>query len=319
MAVPTNLVFSATDVRLKGLDYVGLDRDRVKKWKVEEQNNDFKAHFGSSPSVIAEIWYDILDSNEELNEDIRLTNGDMSENGFRMFMIAYFFLWTKPRNARVMRSRFDLPLKDLQGRKLWQWIYRIAALRSKKIVWEESILGSDATSMYVLSVDGTDFRTWEPAKSHPRYNQDRQMSSHKFEHAAWKYEIGISVWHSKIVWLNGPFKGSKHDLSIFRENGLKDRLLTMAGKLCIADRGYQSSESDEIGLIVVPSEEDPPDLHKFKTRVRLRHEQLNGWMSQFKILSETFTYSKEKHKASVEAVAVIIQYQMDNGSPLYHP
>jgi hypothetical protein len=65
MTVPAHLVFSETDVRLKGLEYVGLDRDRVKKWKVSEQNDDFLAHFGSPPTVIAEIWYDILDSNDD--------------------------------------------------------------------------------------------------------------------------------------------------------------------------------------------------------------------------------------------------------------
>ena len=114
-------------------------------------------------------------------------------------------------------------------------------------------------------------------------------------------------------WISGPHPGGKHDLAIFRE-GLKDKI--RPGKLVIADRGYKTSMADE-KMLSTPEELDSPALNNFKSRARLRHETFNGRLKKFQCLSETFRHGPAKHKLAFEAVCVIAQYQMDNGSQIF--
>jgi hypothetical protein len=93
---------------------------------------------------------------------------------------------------------------------------------------------------FICSVDGTDFRIWEP--KHPTLPQDRSHMSHKFKHGAVKYEIAVCNYYSQVCWVSGPERGGKHDLTIFRE-GLKEKIAD--GKRLNVDRGYRSSRPDE--------------------------------------------------------------------------
>lgn len=74
---------------------------------------------------------------------------------------------------------------------------------------------------------------------------------------------------------------------------------------------------DEEGMFAPPSSLDPEELKVFKSRVRCRHESFNGRMKFFSILSETFRGAMEQHGDAFTAIAVIVQYQMDNCSPIY--
>lgn len=67
--------------------------------------------------------------------------------------------------------------------------------------------------------------------------------SHKFKHGAVKYEIAMSLLEPQCAWINGPFDGGMHDLTIFREKGLKEKLKRW--KMAIVDRGYTSDEKEE--------------------------------------------------------------------------
>lgn len=193
-----------------------------------------------------------------------------------------------------------------------KWIAKIAAQRARKIVWDDS-LSKASTQVFCVSVDGKDFKCWEP--KHDTLPVDPQMKSSKFRKSGWKYEIALSVWDAKCVWLSGPHKASKHDMTIFRE-GLKAKIAP--GKLVSADLGYRTSQPDEVGMMSFPNSMDTDALKEFKSRIRCRHETFNGRLTFFKILQDTFRHSKDKHKLAVEAVAVTVQYQMDNGSPIYH-
>eukprot|EP00978_Attheya_sp_CCMP212_P001008 scaffold2078_cov41-Attheya_sp.AAC.2 len=84
------------------------------------------------------------------------------------------------------------------------------------------------------------------------------------------------------------------------------------GKLAVVARGYQSSEVDE-QMLSLPSHLDPKALFNFKSRARLWHETLNGRIAAFKSMSDTFKHGNEKMKLAFEAVAVTVQYAMDNG------
>jgi hypothetical protein len=56
-------------------------------------------------------------------------------------------------------------------------------------------------------------------------------------------------------------------------------------------------------------------------RARARHESFNKRIKQFKVLSECFRHAKganfKKHKIVFETICVIVQYEMENGHPLF--
>ena len=122
---------------------------------------------------------------------------------------------------------------------MWDMIGKIAALKAMKIVWTED-LDNKSTAVYALGVDGTDYRVWEV--KHPLFNIDSKQMSKKFNHGALKYEVGLPVFEPRCVWINGPFRGGEHDITIFR-SALKAKIKPW--KKCIADSGYESSQQDE--------------------------------------------------------------------------
>jgi hypothetical protein len=55
-------------------------------------------------------------------------------------------------------------------------------------------------------------------------------------------------------------------------------------------------------------------LNNFKSRAQLRQETFDGRLKFFGSLKDTFWHGYDNHKFVFEAIAVIVQYQMDNGS-----
>jgi hypothetical protein len=227
--------------------------------------------------------------------------------------MAIYFLWNYPKNSEVLASRFHTSERNSRGEPLWHWIKKIQALKGRKIVWDSSIDDPQNGVIFCLSVDGVDFKINE--KQNPERNVDRKFYSKKFNHCAAKYEIAMSVFRSKVVWISGPHPGGKHDITIFRE-GLKKKI--PQGKKIIADKGYSTSQADEDGLFAIPSHLDNKELKRFKSRVRMRHETFNARLKHFESLSTgKFRHGFEMHKIVFESVCVIVQYQMDKGSPLF--
>jgi hypothetical protein len=166
--------------------------------------------------------------------------------------------------------------------------------------------------VFLLTVDGVHCQIHEPR--HPTLSKDRSYYSHKFHRAALNYELGISVYDNALVWLNGPTKASKHDLGIFKSpNGLKATI--PEGKMAIADRGYRGKELTAV--LSTPNSCDPAEVRKMKSRARARHESFNAKIKNFGVLAGCFRHTLNDHKIVFEAVCVICQYQMENGSPLF--
>jgi hypothetical protein len=298
------VLFSARDVLQKGLKLAQVDAHRKSaKWQLQQ----FHAHYGSDPIDLANIWYDLTMTDIA---KAKLSAKEKSENGFRMFMISNFFLWTYPKSSKITASRFKIYEGYCRGETLWKWVGKIAALKEKKIVWDARLDSVDS-EVFIVTVDGTDFRMWE--KKHNLLPMDKGYCSHKYRHCAVKYEIAVSIFKSKCVWISGPHRGGKHDITIFRE-GLKDKI--KQGKKLPVDRGYKSSKLDE-GMLSPPCALDSKELNNFKSRARLRQETFNGRLKFFDALGQTFRHGIDKHKLVLEAVCVIVQYQMDNGRPLF--
>lgn len=294
----------------RGLAFAGYSQQEQERMTHSNLVKEFRSHFGSSPLDISLIWYDIQMTvhGEPLN------NAERGCKGFKMFMVAMFFLWCHPKNASLTASRFKIGKRYLHSNVFWKWIYKISALKEQKIVWDERFNAEDY-KIFILSIDGVDFDIWE--KPTERYNMDRGLCSFKSAHGALRYLIGLSIWDSSCVFVHGPVKpGEVNDLDHWRL-ALKDRMVQLPGKLTVADKGYQTSEPDEVGLFSIPNPRDPAELHEFKVRVRQRHETFNGRMKKFKILQDTFRFPLAKHKHVFQSVCVIVQYQMESGSPLF--
>jgi hypothetical protein len=64
----------------------------------------------------------------------------------------------------------------------------------------------------LLSVDGTDCRIPQQGSA----QKDNPFSSHKFGgKCGLCYKLGVDIVESNLVWINGPFPGSYHDITIF--------------------------------------------------------------------------------------------------------
>jgi hypothetical protein len=250
----------------------------------EAWTHDFHTHFGSKPLDLADIWYDLTVTTIP---GAALTIEEKSEKGLKRFFIAHYFLWTYPKNAKILASRYKVCKEYARGQKLGDWVAKIAALHANKIGW--------------LPVDDTDFRMWEG--KHPTLPIDRSQCSHKFKHGAVKYEIAISTYSSKICWISGPHAGGKHDLIIFRE-GLKQKIAP--GKKVHTDRGYNSNFADG-SMLSMPNNLDSKGLQNFKSRSRLHLETLNGRLKKYECLNQTFRHGKEKQSLAFKAVIVTIQ------------
>ena len=162
--------------------------------------------------------------------------------------------------------------------------------------------------IFILSVDGVHCRVNEP-----RGQPSTGWFSHKSNGPGLVYELAIALNESKLVWMKGPFKpGENSDLQIFRkEDGLK--AMIPVGKKAIGDRGYRGEQ----GKVSIRNPHDSAEVKAFKKRARARHETFNGRIKNFKVLEERFRHGVDKHQSVFEAVCVILQYEMENGHPLF--
>jgi hypothetical protein len=304
-------VVTADKLTSMGLEFMNMDTEIQERRSFESNFRSFKKFYGSPPSVLACQWYDMCNTDEE---DFKLEENEMGEKGLRGLLLAHHFLWSYPKNADLLGSRFRICPKYASGEYLRRWVRRVAALKAKKIVWPENFSEPDS-EVFIISVDTADFKTWEV--QHQSFPVDRSYCSRKHKHAGLKYEIGVSVFHDQIVWATGPFKPTKSDITIWREgeNGEALKTKTPAGKFNITDLGYRTQKGKrEMAMIAHPITKDQLELKKFKSLARCRHEGVNGRMKKFKSMFDEFTHGKELHKLCFYAILVTIQYQFDVGN-----
>jgi hypothetical protein len=194
-------------------------------------------------------------------------------------------------------------------KRVWRYIKAIQAMKEKKIEWIFNNNGHQ--EFFILSVDGVHCRIHEP-----RTQPSSGWYSKKFNKADLVYEIGVAIYTSKIVWVNGPFPAGQNDMKVFRKPG---GLMSRIPDNCkaIGDEGYRGEPSK----VSTKNEFNSDKVKRFENRVRARHETVNSRLKAFGVLNQVFRSKgdgrMEKHKSAFEACCVIVQYEMDNGSPLF--
>ena len=277
----------------------------------EAREKRLRKHFGQDALTLATQWFDLCHRDEDL-KDIKLTEKEKKQ-GLKMFAAAHYFLWHYPRNAVVLGDIFDMCEKYASGEHLWIWIRRIAKLEERVIFFPDDLKLVDSEIM-ALSIDGVDKKTWE--RKHETLPYDRKNCTHKHNHGGLKYQITLCAQRKQCVNIYGPVRGGMGDKDMLERSGVLD--LLRLGKLACCDRGYIAKKF--MKKVSWPNPHDSKETSNFKSHIRLRHETFNGRMSYYAAMNETWEHSIEQHGWAFRAIAVTIQYSLNNGaSTLFQP
>ena len=274
-------------VLIQGLSPVGFDTSR----NVSEELKDrrFRAHFGMGAVAVARL-FDDLNSAEEC----------------KLSKLFAALNWLKLYDPEpVLAARWKLSEETVRV-QIRDCVKRICALEESKIKW-----GPFGDEHFIVSVDGTHCPILEV-----RTNPSSKWYSHKFNGPGLCYELAIAIHTNNVVWLNGPFPASTHDITIFRSE-LNPPLGLMAkipyGKRAIGDSGYKG-EPDKISIA---REDDEPEVKKYKGRVKSRQENFNGRLKNFRILSIPFRHGHNNHRNAFVACCIGMQFEIENGKGLF--
>ena len=278
-----------------GLSLAGFPEERQKVTQTKNLER-FRAFYGIGPDAMSSLFNDLVENNPSRAIEKRSL--------FMTLNWAYLYD-TEP----VLAGRWKL-YEDTIRSKVKDYSESILKLRSKKIKWEG--FGKEE---FIVSVDGTHCRIMEP-----RTDPGSKWYSHKFNAAAVAYELAISIRSSRLVSIRGPFPASTHDITIFRggkKKAVKDPdalwFKIPPGKKAIGDSGYQG----EPEKIAISRDVDSIDLKKFKARVKSRHETFNSRLKSFRCLELPFRHGFAAHERAFSMVCVAIQYNKENGRPLF--
>lgn len=274
--------------------------------KQKQQAVDFRKFYGIELKSFCDVFHAI----QTLAGPLRINDA----NPYHLLMTLEWL--------RTYKNEFELKTiyyvsESTVSKQLWIYTRAIQALKEQKIKWLWGDDGQPEEEIFVVSVDGVHCTISEPRKM-----PSSKWFSHKTHGPAVGYEIAISLQRNQVVHVSGPFPAGVPDITIFRsEGGLKSKL--PEGKYATADRGYRGEPQ-----LRIPNVRDAPLVKEFKKRSQARHETFNARLKSFKILSTRFRHRHshrgnnsdtchDNHKAVFEAVCVLIQYDMENGHPLF--
>ena len=287
-------------ILLYGLMTAGLSEQRVQRLCMKTKDRLFHDNFGVGPKAIAAAYTDLVTTTLP---EARVDDPDM-----HWFLVLVYWLKVYLADGQ-MYSKFGSD-KDLMRTNIKFYVDKLAALKGIKIVWNDL---TKLPEIFALSVDGVHFM-----RNEPRTDPSVKHFSQKSNGAGLAYEIGLLIWRNQIAWIDGPFEpGELQDKTKYEEPGGLQSLIPY-GKLVIADRGYrgESTESGQYRTLSIRNTCDTEEVKQFKRRCRARHENVNARFKNFKILESRFRHG-DRHQACLMACAVLVQYDMENGSPLF--
>ena len=130
----------------------------------------------------------------------------------------------------------------------------------------------------VMTVDGVHFRIHEV-----RLEPNANWYSFKHRGPGLTYELGVAIWEDKIIWINGPFRASTNDISMFTtESGLQETI--PEGKKALGDGIYNSAKLQ--GKVATKDHMDTAVVKDFKNRAVACHENMNFRIKVFRRMGE---------------------------------
>ena len=155
-----------------------------------------------------------------------------------------------------------------------------------------------------MTVDGTDFRIAE---------HGRAFYSHKFKKSGLRYEVGVSIIHGDIVWINGPFEcGKWPDIKIMRSSLCSE---LDQNERVEADDGYIGEAPRRVKC--PKSFTNKKDNEMMQSRARNRQETVNARFKKWQILRQIYGHDIVKHGDVFATIAIITQLSINRGEKLF--
>jgi len=303
-------IFTSDQVLVHGLQLVGFDETRQARVKKETNIEDFKAHYGVHPFVIATIWEELQTTTVQ-EARIYPTLSWVINGMVTMKNFLHMFHFLKRYQTESEQKGVTGYCQTTLQRWTWFFVKKLRALEAIKIVWPQDHEWGETT--FIISVDGVNFRFHE--EKHPTLSKNPDIIDHKSNSPGLSYELALDVWKSRLVWAKRKPKTKDNNRKFFvRIGGLQSKI--PAGKKAITDQDYRGKEGDD--KVATPNSFDHPLLKEFKACTPMRQESFNQRIEWFGALTAGhFVHSKDQHEDIFFAVCVICCYEMELVSPLF--
>jgi hypothetical protein len=170
---------------------------------------------------------------------------------------------------------------------------------------------------FPFSTDGVHASTYKR-----RMNPSAKWYSHKKNGPGVGYAFTLFTEVDRCVHISGWHHPSTHDLTTFFRGGngpIANQDHTdlyfslLAGTKAIADSAYAGEPSNKV---MVARTGHTPELVDFIRRVKARQESYHLRLESFRAFKDVFHHKLDRHLLVVRAIAILVQYDMENDHPL---
>ena len=179
------------DVLYAGLSWVKYDKQTLESSSYRRNEARFISIYGVGPHTV--------------EATLRALKGKYPPMCFRDAMMALHWLKCYP-TFQSMEPTWSR-CREYIGPKVKEYVEKIASLKNLKIKFGEF----EDDQVIIFTVDGVNFITEEF-----RMDPHGKWFDHKSKSSGLKYEFAVSLRKPAIIWINGPFPASKHNLTVFR-------------------------------------------------------------------------------------------------------
>lgn len=270
----------------------------------------FRAHYGVGPLAIIAA---IVDMRRKFKEEVEVKHLMMTLCWLKLYETENVMAgrWGHCEQfCRETVKRYASKLQRLKGLKI-----RLVGIPADRTYWG---------SVDCLHAIMNEFRTDPGSKWY----------SHKHNGAGVSYEVVVDICESRVLWTAGPKPASTHDVTFFRggkeESSKKKKneaswdknalyFQIPKGKKLIGDSGYEG-EPDKVSTSIAEHE---GEVKEFFARAKSRQETVNTRLKFFEVIGGRFRHGKgakdklKLHQMCFDAVSVLVQYDMENGHPLF--
>ena len=297
---------SSNEIFAFGLSHVGFGEER-QKCEVGLSMKRFRAHFGVSPKAIKAL--------------VALLKHYYPSDQVSLLVLCMAICWLKLyETEHVMAGRWDYGEKHCRE-QVRLYVQQIGKLKPKLINFDNL-----SQKCKFAPVDNMHRMMWEF-----RCDPDSKWWSHKFNGPGVGYEVVTNPTDKGLMmWASGPYPAGTHDLTCFRggkkgkkkewkESSLYNSLPT--GLRLVGDSGY----AGQFDKVTTTMDAHSPATKELFARLKSMQETLFKRFKDFKVIRDPFWHGKNlddkmlKAKESFDAVAVLIQLDIENGHPLFEP
>ena len=264
----------------------------------------FRAHFGIGPRAIKAMMADMK----------RYEPSKPIDKTYLFMAMAWLKLY---ETEEVMAGRWGYGEQHCRER-VREYVARIRALKNGKISFDGLSRYCEFLPVDVVHVESQEFRCTPSSK----------WWSHKSNGPAVAFEVVTDPVEGKIRWINGPEPPTTHDITFLR-GGKKGKMSQWKrtslyfhipdGVKLVGDSAYEG-QPDKVTTT--------KDAHNAATKelfARMKSMQENVFkrFKDFKVLRHSFRHGSgtddklAKIKTAFEAVGVLVEYDIENGHPLF--